>query len=89
MGIYFSGGTIWCSKGRIAQSLRIDHGKIIAIDCAAESSDERVDLKGAFLAPAFMDGHAHPLFAGRESQGPKVNHLQTVSEIVAEVKRFP
>jgi predicted amidohydrolase YtcJ len=88
LGIYFSGGTIWCGKGRIAQSLRIDQGKIIALDCSAESSDEIVDLKGAFMAPAFMDGHAHPLFAGRESQGPKVNQLQTVSEIVAEVKRF-
>ena len=38
--------------------------------------------------PAFADGHAHPLFAGRESQGPKVNGLQSVAEIVAEVKRF-
>jgi predicted amidohydrolase YtcJ len=72
----------------MAQSLRIDQGKIVAIDCAIESSDEIVDLKGAFMAPAFMDGHAHPLFAGRESQGPKVNQLQSVSEIVAEVKRF-
>ena len=88
MGIYFSGGTIWCGKGRIAQSLRIDEGKIVALDCSVEPSDEIVDLKGAFLAPAFMDGHAHPLFAGRESQGPKVNQLQSVSEIVAEVKRF-
>jgi predicted amidohydrolase YtcJ len=88
LGIYFSGGTIWCSKGRIAQSLRIDQGKIIAVDCPADADDEVVDLKGAFLAPAFMDGHAHPLFAGREAQGPKVNQLQTVSEILLEVKRF-
>jgi predicted amidohydrolase YtcJ len=35
-----------------------------------------------------MDGHAHPLFAGREAQGPLVNGLQSVAEIVAEVKKF-
>jgi predicted amidohydrolase YtcJ len=85
---YFSGGTIWCGKGSFAQSLRIDQGKIVALDCPAEASDELIDLQGAFLAPAFMDGHAHPLFAGRESQGPKVNQLQSVLEIVTEVKRF-
>ena len=88
MSIYFSGGTIWCGKGLSAQSLRIDQGKIVAIDCPAEAADELVDLEGAFMAPAFMDGHAHPLFAGREAQGPQVNQLQSVSEIVAEVKRF-
>jgi predicted amidohydrolase YtcJ len=85
---FFSGGIIWCGIGALAQTLRIEDGKVVEINGAAQHGDVRVDLHGGFLAPAFMDGHAHPLFAGREAQGPLVNGLQSVAEIVAEVKRF-
>jgi predicted amidohydrolase YtcJ len=85
---FFSGGTIWCGIGCVADSVRIDGEKIIEINGVARAGDEVVDLAGAFLAPAFMDGHAHPLFGGREAQGPLVNGLQSVAEMVAEVKRF-
>jgi predicted amidohydrolase YtcJ len=88
MAKFFTGGTIWCSMGVLASSLRIDKGKIVAIDEQAQPDDEVIDLQGRFLAPAFMDGHAHPLFAGRQSQGPLVNGLQSVREILDEVKRF-
>lgn len=88
MGKYFSNGTIWCASQRYAISLRVESGFIVELDGEAHDGDEIVDLAGGFLAPAFMDGHAHPLFAGRESQGPKVNGLQSISEMVAEVKRF-
>lgn len=88
MAKFFSGGTIWCGVGSVAQSVRVDGGKIVEINGAAYPGDEVLDLQGGFLAPAFMDGHAHPLFAGRESQGPLVNGLQTVAEMLAEVKRF-
>jgi predicted amidohydrolase YtcJ len=85
---FFTGGTIWCSESVLASSLRIDNGTIVAIDEQPHPGDEVIELKGRFLAPAFMDGHAHPLFAGRQAQGPLVNGLQTVKEICAEVKRF-
>ena len=88
MGTYFSGGTIWSGFNKKISSLRIDSGLIVEINGDAKPGDQLVDLKGAFLAPAFMDGHAHPLFGGREGQGPKVNGLQSVQAIVAEVKRF-
>ena len=88
MATFFSGGNIWCSAGRLADSLRIDGEKIVEVNGAAHPGDVLVDLRGGFLAPAFMDGHAHPLFAGREAQGPSVNGLQSVAEIVEEVKRF-
>ena len=63
---------------------------IIAIGNQAleEATDEKVDLQGAFVMPAFADGHAHPLFAGREMLGPQVNGLQSVAEIVDEVRRY-
>ena len=68
----------------------IENGRVLALgsDAIAESADQTIDLAGAFVMPAFADGHAHPLFAGREAQGPKVNGLQSVAEIVAEVKSF-
>jgi len=49
---------------------------------------EVIDLDGAFLLPGFIDGHAHPIFAGREARGPKVNNLQSVDAIKEEVARY-
>lgn len=88
MATYFTGGTIWQRAGKYSQSIRIEDGVIIEINGQPQAGDEVIDLQGTFLSPSLMDGHAHPLFAGRESQGPKVNGLQSVDEIVAEVKRF-
>lgn len=88
MGTYFHNGTIWCGYRSYANSLRIDQALIVELDGAPASNDQIVDLDGGFLSPTFIDGHAHPLFAGREAQGPQVNGLQTVAEIVNEVRRF-
>lgn len=41
-----------------------------------------------FEMPAFVDGHAHPLFAGRESLGPKVDGLSSISQIQAVVADY-
>jgi predicted amidohydrolase YtcJ len=73
MATHFFGGTIWCSLGVTAQSIRIDGPRIVSINSDPEPGDEIVNLGDHFLAPAFMDGHAHPLFAGRQAQGPLVN----------------
>ena len=88
MGTYFSGGTIWGRAGELHSALRIADGLIVEIDGRPATGDEIVDLVGRFLAPSFMDGHAHPLFAGRESQGPLVNGIQSVAAILDEVRRF-
>ena len=88
MAIFFSGGTIWRGVGEVTSSLRIEGSQVSECGGSARDGDELVDLGGAFLAPGFADGHAHPLFAGREAQGPLVNGLQTVAEVLAEVKRF-
>jgi len=50
--------------------------------------DERLDLTGKFIAPAFGDGHAHPLFAGREAAGPQVTGLSSVAAIQSEIARY-
>jgi predicted amidohydrolase YtcJ len=88
MGTYFSNGTIWRGKASYAKTLRVDGGVIVEIDGARSTNDIEVDLQGGFLAPGFIDAHAHPLFAGREGQGPLLNGLQTVEEMVAAVREF-
>src|SRR5690606_18193151 len=47
-----------------------------------------VDLEGGFLMPSFGDGHAHPLLGGLEAQGPQVRGLNSVDDIVVEVRRW-
>jgi predicted amidohydrolase YtcJ len=82
--------SVWVRFGEQTDALLLEDGRVLAHGAAALAgvADQTIDLKGAFVMPAFADGHAHPLFAGREAQGPKVNGLQSVVEIVAEVKRF-
>jgi len=90
MKTLFTNGQIWCSRGLYTDAVLVDSGKVAALGDAAKRlvHDLKVDLAGKFLAPGFIDAHAHPLFAGRESQGPNVNGLQSVSDIVAEVRRY-
>ncbi len=82
--------TVWAGIGQLTDALLIKDDRVLALgpDALSASADQTIDLAGAFVMPAFADGHAHPLFAGREAQGPKVNGLQSVAEIVAAVKRF-
>ena len=90
MRTLFRNGEIWCSRGSYTDAVLVADGKIAALGDLAlnQGFDNEVDLRGKFLAPGFIDAHAHPLFAGRESQGPVVNGLQSVNEIVAAVKVF-
>ncbi len=88
----FKNAVVWPGKADapIHNALAIDGTKIIAIGAAALelSCDVSVDLSGAFISPAFADGHAHPLFGGRQSFGPQITGLGTIEEILAELKRF-
>ena len=90
MKTLFRAGQVWIGFGQLTDALLIEDGRVLAHGAAAigAEADQTIHLSGSFVMPAFADGHAHPLFAGREAQGPKVNGLQAVAEIVAEVKRF-
>ena len=90
MKTLFTNATFWSSGSPGFTSMLIENETIIAIGNQAldEAAEVGVDLQGAFVMPAFADGHAHPLFAGREMLGPQVNGLQSVGEIVAEVAHF-
>lgn len=90
MRTLFKNGEIWCSRGTYTSAVLVEDGKVSALgDLALSPSfDNEVNLEGKFLAPGFIDAHAHPLFAGRESQGPVLNGLQSVEEIVTAVSDF-
>lgn len=88
----FHNGTFW--SGRAGSStfdgMLVKDGRIVAIGEAAKTGevDETVDVQGRFVMPSFADGHAHPLFGGREAYGPAVVGLDSVDAIVAELARF-
>lgn len=96
MRLFLDGATIY-SPGSPAspeqRAMLVGDGKILAIGQRAVDSfdlatDTRLDLTGKFIAPTFGDGHAHPLFAGREAAGPAVTGLTSIPEILAEIGRF-
>jgi len=45
------------------------------------SFDREITLPEGFVFPAFRDGHAHPVFAGREAAGPVVTKATSIAEI--------
>ena len=86
----FRNATCWSAGKEIFDGILVDNGIITATGEEALTSiyDEMVDLNGAYLAPAFLDGHAHPIFAGREAVGPNINGLTSVEKIVAAVREY-
>ncbi|MCV7230028.1 amidohydrolase [Mycolicibacterium komossense] len=89
----FVNGTVLSSYRADAHESRavaVDDGRIVGLDADAlalrDAADEVVDLAGGVLAPAFGDGHAHPILGGLEKLGPQVRGCSTVAEIVTCVK---
>ncbi len=90
MRTLFRNAYCWSAGKEIFDGLLIENDIIVAVGDQALASDfdEVIDLDGAFVIPAFLDGHAHPIFAGREAAGPKINGLSSLEEILKEVKNF-
>ena len=86
----FRNAQCWSAGEEIFDGILIEGGIITAIgeDALASKYGAVIDLEGAFLSPAFIDGHAHPIFAGREAAGPKISGLLTLENIVAAVHEF-
>ena len=90
MRTLFRNATCWSAGKEIFDGILIEDGIIIATGVHAHAMhfDETIDLEGSFVIPAFLDGHAHPIFGGREAAGPQINGLTSLDEILAEVKKF-
>ena len=82
--LLFRGGTVAAERGDARELLVLD-GAIAAAGEPVPAGAETVELDGGYLGPAFGDGHAHLLLAGREFAGPPVRDARSVDELVTAV----
>jgi predicted amidohydrolase YtcJ len=75
-------GTVYTSDA----VLMVDD-RIVALGETARRlpADEVVDVGGGFVAPAFADGHVHPIFGGLEREFAPVRDHATPQDIAAAV----
>ena len=90
MSTLYTNARFWSSGQEIFHDLLVKDSIIIATGEQTKefTAETTIDLNGAFVIPAFLDGHAHPIFAGREAAGPKINGINSIEEIKAQVKAF-
>jgi predicted amidohydrolase YtcJ len=89
MRISYSNALLWSgldNKPGLA-SFEVSDGVLTDAD-ATSRPDVTVDLRGAFVMPAFRDGHCHPLFAGREHVGPDVTQCKSLIEIAEVIRSY-
>lgn len=88
----YRNGIFWTGLAGSAtfDGMLVVDGRIAAVgrDALAADADDVMDLGGRFVMPSFGDGHAHPMFGGREAFGPAVTNVETVEGVVAAVARF-
>ncbi len=86
----YTGAQCFAEPTKTFKGLLVEDGLIIAVgaDITDNFDEEEIFHSEHFIIPAFGDGHAHPLFAGRESQGPRVSGLFAIEEILAKVAKF-
>jgi len=90
MSTLYTNARFWSSGQEIFHDLLVKDSIIIATGEQTKefTAESTINLNGAFVIPAFLDGHAHPIFAGREAAGPKINGINSIEEIKAQVKAF-
>jgi predicted amidohydrolase YtcJ len=90
MATKFFGGKIYRGEGQFAERVFVsDDGLVIHENEYYNSDDQQeIDLKGALVLPAFRDGHAHPLFAGREAKGLSISDCRNEDEVLTAIRNF-
>lgn len=90
MRTLFRNAQCWSAEKDIFDGILVENGIIIATGTQAHAlhCDNTVDLNNSFVIPAFLDGHAHPIFGGREAAGPRINGLTSLDEILSEVESY-
>lgn len=74
----FSGASFYNPASGIFFNELISESGLVGLSGAF---DQEVNVGPGFVFPAFRDGHAHPLFAGREAMGPVVSKAKSIEEI--------
>jgi len=84
----FHSGPIYLGNGEFAKELFVsDFGTVITeVEYEHSASQSEVSLEGKILLPAFRDGHAHPLFAGREARGVDISSCENDEELVQTLR---
>ena len=85
MRIKFTGANFYNPAAkRFEQELFAEDGLV----SSPGSFDQEVKLEQGYVFPAFRDGHAHPIFAGREAAGPVVTTAKSIAEIQEVLTRY-
>jgi predicted amidohydrolase YtcJ len=86
----FHNGEIYLGNSTFTDVLYVSADGLVVDQETFESSAARqeVDLAGKFLSPAFRDGHAHPLFAGREARGLDISNCLTEEALVIALSNY-
>ncbi len=89
----YTGGTIYTGIGTdTVEAVTIDEaGRIIAVSPPTskdwdESEVELIDLKGAFMYPGFVDGHAHLLGIGQRELTLNLEGTASIGELVTRIE---
>jgi predicted amidohydrolase YtcJ len=76
--IRFTGASFYNPTSKaFEEELFADNGLV----ATAGGFDSEVKVPSGFVFPAFRDGHAHPIFAGREAAGPIVTPAKSIEQI--------
>ena len=72
----------------------MNHFVRLATSVSATARKTR-DFNGAQILPrmtfrfsGFRDGHCHPLFAAREASGPKLDHLESLTQVIGALEDY-
>jgi len=86
----FHNGEIYLGNSTFTDVLYVSADGLVVEKETFESSSEKhqVDLAGKFLSPAFRDGHAHPLFAGREARGLDISNCLTEDDLITALSNY-
>jgi predicted amidohydrolase YtcJ len=86
----FHNGEIYLGNSTFTDVLYVSAEGLVVDQEAFESSTakQEVDLAGNFLSPAFRDGHAHPLFAGREARGLDISKCLTEESLITALSNY-
>jgi predicted amidohydrolase YtcJ len=83
--IKFTGASFYNPKTQSFSDELISENGIVQ---SLSEADREINVGPGFAFPAFRDGHAHPLFAGREAMGPVVTKAKSIAEIQQILRQY-
>lgn len=94
--VLIDGATVWTGEdlpdGEVltVDAVALREGRIVALGEAARrlSAREVVSAGGHFLAPAFGDGHVHPIVGGLEHAYAPIRSATSVDEVIAIAQKW-